>query len=96
MKFAYLLMGAFDARRDNAAFQNGETYMIGVADVQQACAVAKRLCGEGFGCIELCGAFGEEGAQAVIRATENKIPVGFATHFPQQEELFRRTFPPRG
>ena len=43
-------------------------------------------------CIELCGAFGEAGARAVIVATRNQVPVGFVTHLPEQEELFRKTF----
>ena len=53
---------------------------------------AERLCREGVDCIELCGAFGEAGARAVIVATRNQVPVGFVTHLPEQEELFRKTF----
>ena len=51
-----------------------------------------RLEEEGVGCIELCGAFGEEGARAVIEATKNRIPVGYVTHLPEQEEVYRKAF----
>ncbi|MFQ7574196.1 MAG: DUF6506 family protein [Lachnospira sp.] len=32
----------------------------------------------------MCGAFGENGARAVIEATENKLPIGYVTHLPEQ------------
>ena len=47
---------------------------------------------EGIGCIELCGAFGPEGAKKIIEATDNKIPVGFVTHLPEQEEIYKAAF----
>ena len=28
----------------------------------------------------------------MIVATRNQVPVGFVTHLPEQEELFRKTF----
>ena len=92
MKFAFLVMGNYHAAKDRVAMPKGTAQIIGVADLEEACAVAKALCAEGVGCIELCGAFGEAGARAVIAATHNQVPVGFVTHLPEQEELFRTTF----
>lgn len=46
-------------------------------------------------CIELCGAFGEDGARAVIEATENKLPIGFVTHLEEQEEVYKAAFSKR-
>ena len=43
-------------------------------------------------CIELCGAFGEEGARRVIEATGGKVPVGYVTHLPQQDALYAAVF----
>ena len=57
---------------------------------------AKRLCASGVGCIELCGAFGPAGARAVIEATGNRIPVGYVTHLPEQDDLYARAFPEKG
>ena len=52
----------------------------------------KRLEEEGIDCIELCGAFREEGARAVIEATGNRIPVGYVTHLPEQDDVYRKAF----
>lgn len=92
MKFAFLIMGDFDPEFDRAAIHGGSAQMVGVTTIEQACTVAKKLYENGIGCIELCGAFGETGAKKVIEATQNKIPVGFVTHLPEQEELYRKTF----
>ena len=93
MKFAFILMGNFDSKKDRSVFAGSETHTIGVSSVAEACEVAKELATQGFGCIELCGAFCEEGARAVIEATDHKIPVGFVVHLPEQDELFRKAFP---
>ena len=45
-----------------------------------------------MGCIELCGAFGEEGARAVIEATKNRIPIGYVTHLPEQDNVYEAVF----
>ena len=47
---------------------------------------------EGVDCIELCGAFEEEGARRVIEATGNKVPVGYVVHLPSQDPLFQALF----
>ena len=39
------------------------------------------------------GAFGSEDAREIIRATGNRIPVGYVTHLPEQEEVYRAAFP---
>ena len=82
MTFAYLVMGPFDSRTDRAAIHDGMIQVIGVADVQDAI----------ISCIELCGAFGPENAKKIIDATGNTIPIGFATHLPEQEALYQATF----
>ena len=43
-------------------------------------------------CIELCGAFGEEGARRVIDATGGTLAVGYVVHFPEQDGLFKAVF----
>ena len=86
MKFAFILMGSgFDSEKDRAAIHGGEIQVAGVPDLSEGCRVAKELCDSGVNCIELCGAFGPEGAKAVIQATGGKIPVGYATHVPEQD-----------
>lgn len=92
MKFAFLILGNYDHHTDKAALRNGQAQIIGVATIEEACAVAKALYEEGVGCIELCGAFGETGAKAVIDATQNKLPIGYITHLPEQDEVYRAAF----
>ncbi len=92
MKFAYLIMGKFDDRTDKAEIQNGTAQIIGVASIEAAIKVARRLQNEGVDCIELCGAFGEDGARKIIEATENKLPIGYITHLKEQDEVYNMLF----
>ena len=66
MKYAFLVMGDYDCRRDRAEIRNGSTRIVGVSSVEEACETARALQAEGVACIELCGAFGEAGARRVI------------------------------
>ena len=66
--------------------------MTGVSSIEEACAVARSLVAGGVGCIELCGAFGEAGARAVIEAVGNRVPVGYVTHLPEQDGIYREVF----
>ena len=93
MKFAFLIMGPFHAAEDQAGIHGGGAQIIGVSGMEEAVEAARRLVAEGVGCIELCGAFGAEGAREIIRATGNRIPVGYVTHLPEQEEVYRVAFP---
>lgn len=92
MKYAFLIMGDFSSQRDRVSFPDSQTFMIGVSSIEEAQTVAKKLMEEGVACIELCGAFEEQGARAVIQATGGKLPVGFVTHLPEQDSLFQAVF----
>ncbi len=92
MKFAFLIMGNFDSGRDRVCFEDGNTWMIGVSSLREACREAQALAEQGVSCIELCGAFGETGAKAVIEATGGKLPVGYVVHLPEQDPLFDAVF----
>ncbi len=92
MKFAYLIMGGFRSAEDHAAIHGGQAQIVGVDDLQEACAVAKKLRSEGVDCIELCGAFGPDGARAVMDATEHKLPIGYVTHLPEMDAVYQAAF----
>ena len=92
VRFTFLIMGDFDSNIDKAAIHDGSAQIIGVSDMQQAMEEARRLEKEGIGCIELCGAFGEENARRIIEATGNRIPIGHIVHFPEQDEIYRMAF----
>ncbi len=93
MKFAFLIMGKFNSETDKAAIHNGVSQLIGVADIEDACRTARNLYENGIDCIELCGAFGAEGARKIIEATENKIPVGYVTTCRSRRRCTRLHFP---
>lgn len=92
MKFAFIIMGEFDINKDRASIHNDTAQIIGVSNINEACTAAKMLYQDGINCIELCGAFGKEGAEKIIQVTENKIPVGYIVHLPKQDELYRSVF----
>ena len=93
MKFAFIIMGEFKEPGESAFIAGGDARIVGVSSVAQAASVAKELQKDGVGCIELCGAFGPDGARAVIESTGGAIPVGYVTHLPEQDELYGRVFP---
>lgn len=92
MKFAFIIMGDFDMTRDMAQIHDGMAQIIGVSSLAEAKVAAEKLFKEGVGCIELCGAFGEAGAKAIIEVTDNQIPIGYITHLPEQDEVYAKAF----
>ncbi|MBS5138840.1 MAG: hypothetical protein KHY90_10735, partial [Clostridium sp.] len=56
----------------------------------EAVQMAKELAEQGFGAIEVCGAFGEELARKMYEATGNKVSVGYIVCPPDQKELSDR------
>ena len=92
MKFAFLILGDFCPETDRAAIHGGAAQMRGVSTLEDACAAARELLEQGVGCIELCGAFEEAGARAVIAATGGKVAVSYAVHLPEQDALLEEIF----
>lgn len=88
MKFAFIIMSQLDSSKDRAVIGGGNAQIIGVSTIDEACRVAQQLHEDGVDCIELCGAFKEEGARKVIEATGNKLPVGYVVHLPEQDPLY--------
>ena len=92
MKFVYMIMGPFDSKIDRKAIgKNGNAEIIGIKNLEEAKEVSKSLIGLAD-VIELCGAFGKEGAREIIDATGGKIPIGFVTHLDFQDSLFDELF----
>ncbi len=94
-KFAFLLMGKdFDMSKDIAVFETEGmiSYLFTVTSFEAALKRAVACAEDGFGAIELCGAFGKEWADKIIAATGNRIAVGYVVHNPEQDALFERFF----
>ena len=92
MKYAFMIMGPYDSERDDVSFPDGLTRMIGVPDIVSAERIAAELAEDGYSAIELCGAFGEDGARRIIEATGHRLAVGYVTHFPEDDVIFQRVF----
>ena len=94
-KYAFVLMGEeFDPARHQFRFTTGrgETCLFTVRTFEEARSLALRLQQEGFGALELCGAFGEEKCRALIEATGNRMAIGYSVHLPFQDGLFDAFF----
>jgi len=92
MKFAFIIMGNFSSKTDRASIHDNDAQIIGVSNIDEACSVAKNLCKDGIDCIELCGAFGDDGCKQIVESTNNSIPVGYVVHLPEQDDLYLKTF----
>ena len=66
---------------------NDRLLVYGVNTIEQGMEIAKKLVNE-ENCmmIELCGGFTAAGAQRVIDAIENKVPVGHIDYLPKARE----------
>lgn len=86
-KWAMVIMNqGYDPERDTARLDLDQldTYILTVRNPEEALALAKRLAEEGFGAIEVCGAFGGELAKEMYEATGRRVPVGYVT-VPQDQ-----------
>lgn len=86
-KWAIVIMNqGYDPEKDSAQLnlEQLETHILTVRNPVEAVALAKRLAGEGFGAIEVCGAFGKDLAIEMYEATGCTVPVGYVT-IPQDQ-----------
>lgn len=94
-KFAFLLMGPhYEPQQHQARFETEKqvTCIYTVRSFEEAYDRLLLLAGEGFGAVELCGAFGEERARKMSELTQEKIAIGYVTHSPEQDALFASFF----
>lgn len=94
-QFAFLLMGAhYTPETHQVTFETEEqiTYIYTVPNLPAAEELAARLEAQGVGAIELCGAFGKEGAARIAEITHHRVAVGYVVHEPEQDPLFLRFF----
>ena len=90
MKFAFIIMGDFSSPGECASVSRGEARIAAVSGLREACVFARKFAEEGIGCIDLCGAFGEEGARAVVSATEGKSRSATSPAFPSRTRSIGR------
>ena len=94
-KYAFLLMGAdFDVTQNQICFETEKliSCLYTVRNPEEAKTKVTELANEGYGAIELCGAFGSELADELITLTKGKIAIGYVIHNPEQDDLFAKFF----
>ena len=72
--------------------ENQVTYICTIKNFDEMEDKIKYLVEEGVGAIELCGAFGKEKADEVVKMTGNKVAVGYIIHDPSLDPLFKKFF----
>ncbi|MEI6100226.1 MAG: DUF6506 family protein [Eubacteriales bacterium] len=94
-KFAFLLMGAhYRPVEHQVKFETEHqiTCIYTVQNFEQAVEMLLDLDKQGFGAIELCGAFGQEKAKEFAEMTGNRIAIGYVVHAPEMDEAFTHFF----
>jgi len=94
MHFAYIIKSRQDGIVQQADIKSGSsTFMVySVHSIEQAGELAKELVALGIDCIELCGAFFEEGKQQVVDAIGCDVPVGHVVYTGSEAEKHDRLF----
>lgn len=92
--FAFLLMTDQGPEETRTLPGSGWTpCLCQCAPSRRAADTVRRLVAEqGLGAVELCGAFGPEGAAAVKEAAGPAVAVGYVTHSPSEDGLFQTFF----
>lgn len=91
-KLAVILMTeSYNPDEDFALFRSSKliTSVITVRTMDEALEVAKDVTAQGADAIELCGAFGSDGAEQIIKATSGRVPVGHVVYNENQSDLVR-------
>ncbi len=94
-KFAYILMGPhYDPQKHTARFETEGSLsaIFTVRNFAEAKARVKSCADEGFGVVELCGAFGEARARELAELAGGGMGVGYVCNLPEQQELIEKFF----
>lgn len=94
-KFAFIMMGSdHDGEEAPVRFEGTriQAFVYRVRNYGEAKKKVLELKEEGFGAIELCGAFGAERARELIRLTDNQVAIGYVVHEKEQDQLFDQFF----
>ena len=71
---------------------DGVSHIRTVRNFDEAKATVKELKEQGVGAIEVCGAFGKEMADELVRLTDGEVALGYVVHDENLDPLFARFF----
>ena len=92
--YAFMFMGNYDPEKHQAVFDkdNERTSIYTVRNFEEAKECVKKLFDEGYGALELCGAFSKEMADELAQLTNHEMAIGYMTHDPSMDPLFDSFF----
>ena len=95
-KYAFLILSdRYVPEKHNVCFEESEdlhTYIFTVRSFEEAREKVLQLGKEGFGAIELCGAFGKERAEELVDLTGHRIAIGYVVNDSRLDEAFKKFF----
>lgn len=87
-KYAMMLMNPlFQPEQHNALFQTGniENHILTVRDEKEALTKVSDLIRDGFGVLEVCGAFSPDLVQVMRKAAGSRLCIGAVAYRPEDE-----------
>lgn len=86
-KYAFLLMNPlFETEAVYIQVPGIQHVIIPIQNEEETFLKVKQLVHEGFGVIEVCGAFGSDLAKRLYASIDGCIPIGYVAYEPQQEK----------
>lgn len=92
-KYAMMLMNPlFQPEEHTALFQTGdiENHILTVRNEEEAMCKTRELLDEGFGVLEVCGAFERELVEKMRNLVQGKICIGSVVYPPKEEAAAER------
>ena len=87
-KYAMMLMNPlFQPEQHNALFQTGniKNHILTVRDEKEALTKVSDLIRDGFGVLEVCGAFSPDLVQVMRKAAGSRLCIGAVAYRPEDE-----------
>lgn len=96
-KYAYMIWGKpynYQPEKDCHSFSTPyqTTSIVTVNSFEEAVEKANALIADGYGTLELCGAFGKENADKLIEATGGRAAIGYVHYEPEQKKKVEAYF----
>ena len=91
--YAFMFMGNYKPEHtvvwDN---EDMRTTIFTVGSFEEGKVVVEKIYKEGYGALELCGAFSKEMADAFAEITNHEMAIGYMTHDPALDGAFAKFF----
>ena len=91
--YAFIFMGDYlpehTATWDNAGQR---TSIFTVGSFEEAKPLVEKLYKDGYGALELCGAFSKEMADEFMEMTNHEMAIGYVVHNPVLDPAFEKFF----